>query len=160
MLAGEPASVAAVRPLLEPMCQDSVFCGSVPNALHMKLSVNLFLMTMVTGLAEAMHFAGRQGLDLDQFVAVLDAGPMASSVSRVKAAKLAANDFAVEGAISNVLEVSHLIAAAARDSHVASPLLDVCLALYDESRALGFDGADMVAVIHAIEQRTHPPIDV
>jgi 3-hydroxyisobutyrate dehydrogenase len=154
MLAGEPASMAAVRPLLEPMCQDTVLCGSVPNALLMKLSVNLFLFTMVTGLAEATHFARRQGLDLDQFVAILDAGPMASSVSRAKAAKLVAEDFAVEGAISNVLEVSHLIAAAARHSRIASPLLDVCFALYSEARALGLDGADMVAVIHAIEQRT------
>jgi 3-hydroxyisobutyrate dehydrogenase len=154
MLAGEPASAAAVRPLLEPMCQDIVFCGPVPNALHMKLSVNLFLMTMVTGLAEAVHFAGRHGLDLEQFVAVLDAGPMASSVSRVKAAKLVANDFAVEGSISNVLEVNRLIAASARESHIASPLLDVCLALYGETHALGLEGADIVAVIHAIEQRT------
>jgi len=154
MLAGEQASVAAVRRVLEPMCRDLVFCGPVPNALLMKLSVNLFLITMVTGLAEATHFAGSQGLDLDQFVAVLDAGPMASSVSRVKAAKLVAEDFAVEGAISNVLEVSRLIAAAARKSQIASPLLDVCFALYGETRALGLDGADMVAVIHAIEQRT------
>jgi 3-hydroxyisobutyrate dehydrogenase len=154
MLAGEQADAAAVRPLLEPMCRDTVFCGPVPNALLMKLSVNLFLITMVTGLAEATHFARSQGLDLDQFVAVLDAGPMASSVSRVKAAKLVAEDFAVEGATSNVLEVSRLIAAAARKSQIASPLLDVCFALYGETRALGLDGADMVAVIHAIEQRT------
>jgi 3-hydroxyisobutyrate dehydrogenase len=154
MLAGEQADAAVVRPLLEPMCRDTVFCGPVPNALLMKLSVNLFLITMVTGLAEATHFARSQGLDLDQFVAVLDAGPMASSVSRVKAAKLVAEDFAVEGAISNVLEVSRLIAAAARKSQIASPLLDVCFALYGETRALGLDGADMVAVIHAIEQRT------
>jgi 3-hydroxyisobutyrate dehydrogenase len=154
MLAGDQAGAAAVRPLLGPMCQDTVFCGPVPNALLMKLSVNLFLFTMVTGLAEATHFAGRQGLDLDQFAAVLAAGPMASSVSRAKAAKLVAEDFAVEGAISNVLEVSRLIAAAARQSQIASPLLDVCFALYGETRALGLDGADIVAVIRAIEQRT------
>jgi len=154
MLAGERASVAAVRPLLEPMCHETVFCGPVPNALLMKLSVNLFLFTMVTGLAEATHFAGRKGLDLDQFVAVLDAGPMASTLSRAKAAKLIAEDFGVEGAISNVLEVSRLIAETARESRIASPLLDVCSALYSETRALGLDDADIAAVIRAIEQRT------
>jgi 3-hydroxyisobutyrate dehydrogenase len=154
MLAGEPEVVASVRPLLAPMCRDALPCGPVPNALFMKLAVNLFMIAMVTGLAEAAHFAERQGLDLAQLVAVLDAGPMASDVSRVKAAKLVARDFAVQAAISNVLENVRLIARAAREAGIASPLLDVCHALYGETQALGLGGADMIAVVRAIEQRT------
>lgn len=154
MLAGEPAAVAEVRPLLAPMCRDTAVCGAVPNALVMKLAVNLFLITMVTGLAEAVHFAERQGLDLDQFVEVLDAGPMASAVSRVKAAKLVARDPAVQASITNVLENNRLIAVAAREAGISSPLLDVCHALYGETWAAGFGDTDMVAVIRAIEQRT------
>ena len=50
---------------------------------------------LVTGLAEAVHFADRHGLNLDQIVSVLNAGPMASDVSRVKAPKLVGRDFAV-----------------------------------------------------------------
>ncbi len=154
MLAGEPEDVASVRPLLAPMCRDAIACGPAPNALFMKLAVNLFMTTMVTGLAEAAHFAERHGLDLAQLVAVLDAGPMASDVSRVKAAKLVAQDFGAQAAISNVLENNRLIAGAAREAGIASPLLDVCHALYGEAEALGLGGADMVAVIRAIEQRT------
>jgi 3-hydroxyisobutyrate dehydrogenase len=154
MLAGEPEDVAVVRPLLKPMCRDAVFCGAVPNGLTMKLAVNLFLITLVTGLAEAFHFAERHDLDLTQFVAVLDAGPMASDVSRIKGAKLIAGDFAVQAAISNVLENNRLIAAAAREARMASPLLDVCHALYGETRDLGLASADMIAVIRAIARRT------
>jgi len=154
MLAGEPEDVAAVRPLLAPMCRDAIACGPVPNALFMKLGVNLFMTAMVTGLAEAVHFAESHGLDLAQLVAVLDAGPMASDVSRVKAAQLVARDFAVQAAVSNVLENVRLIAAAARDAGIASPLLDVCHALYGETQALGLGGADMIAVLRAIELRT------
>jgi 3-hydroxyisobutyrate dehydrogenase len=154
MLAGEPDAVAAVRPLLAALCRETVVCGAVPNALVMKLAVNLFLITMVTGLAEATHFAERHGLDLAQFVAVLDAGPMASDVSRAKAAKLLVGDFAVQAAISNVLENNRLIAAAARAARIASPLLDICHALYAEAVRLGLDDADMAAVVRAIEERT------
>ncbi|HWL89616.1 MAG TPA: NAD-binding protein, partial [Polyangiaceae bacterium] len=154
MLAGEPEDVASVRALLAPMCRDTIACGPVPNALFMKLAVNVFLITMVTGLAEAVHFAERHGLDLAQFVTVLDAGPMASDTSRVKLAKLLAQDFGVQAAISNVLENNHLIAAAAREAGIASPLLDVCHTLFGETQALGLAGADMIAVIRAIEQRT------
>jgi 3-hydroxyisobutyrate dehydrogenase len=162
MLAGNHAKIEEVRPLLQPMCRDTVLCGPVPNGLLMKLAVNLFLITMVTGLTEAFHFAGRHGLDLHQFVAVLDAGPMASSVSRIKAQKLLARDFDVQASISDVFKNNRLIAEAARKSNLASPLLDVCHALYGEAEALGQGQADMAAVIHAIEARTgqvqQPPL--
>ena len=44
----------------------------------------------------------------------------------------------------------------AREAGVASPLLDVCHALYGETRALGFGDADMAAVLKAIEARSDP----
>jgi 3-hydroxyisobutyrate dehydrogenase len=154
MLAGDPAAVDEVRPLLAPMCRNSVVCGPVPDGLLMKLSVNLFLITMVTGLAEAAHFAQRHGLDMHQFVNVLDAGPMASSVSRGKALKLLDGDFSPQAASLDVLKNNRLVAEAARQSNLASPLLDVCHALYGETVALGHGQADMVAVLRAIEART------
>jgi 3-hydroxyisobutyrate dehydrogenase len=149
MLAGAPAATREVRPLFAPMCRDAVDCGPVPNALRMKLAVNLYLITMVTGLAEAVHFADRHGLDLRQFLDVLDAGPMASSVSRVKAHKLVDHDFAPQAAVADVLMNNRLVAEAARESGLASPVLDACHDLFAETVALGHGEADMVAVVRA-----------
>jgi len=154
MLAGEADDLVRVRPLLLPMCREAVPCGVVPSALHMKLAVNLFMINMVTGLAEAMHFAAAHDLDLGQLTQVLESSPMASAVSRVKAAKLLSQDFAAQAAIANVLYNNRLIAEAARAAGIASPLLDVCHALYAETEALGHGAADMVAVIRAIEARS------
>ena len=154
MLAGDEDAVAAVRPLLAPLCREVFDCGAVPDALLMKLSVNLFLITLVTGLTEAFHFADRHGLDQRLLLEVLDAGPMASAVSRVKAPKLLDRDFAVQAAAVDVLKNNRLIAEAARRADLASPLLDVCHALYQETVAQGHGGQDMVAVLRAIEART------
>ncbi|CAB3665308.1 2-hydroxy-3-oxopropionate reductase [Achromobacter deleyi] len=154
MLAGEPDDVAAIRTLVQPLCRDSFVCGAVPSALAMKLAVNLFLITMVTGLTESVHFAERQGIDLALFADVLNAGPMASDVSRVKLGKLVAQDYSVQAAITDVLKNSRLVAEAARSIGIASPLLDASHALYGETEALGLGTSDMVAVIRAIEQRT------
>ncbi len=154
MLAGERAAAEAVRPLLRSMCHETIDCGLAPNALLMKLSVNLFLITMVTGLAEAVHFADHHALDMQRFLAVLNAGPMASDVSRAKAAKLTARDFAVQAAAADVFYNSRLVADAARRSKLASPLLDVCQSLYGETVALGEGTSDMAAVLRAIEVRT------
>ncbi|WP_286250496.1 NAD(P)-dependent oxidoreductase [Streptomyces graminofaciens] len=154
MLAGDEDAVAAVRPLLAPMCRETFACGAVPGALLMKFSVNLFLITLVTGLTEAFHFADRHGLDQRLLRDVLDAGPMASAVSRVKAPKLLARDFAVQAAAADVLKNNRLIAEAARKADLASPLLDICHTLYGETVEQGHGGEDMVAVLHALETRT------
>ncbi|PRY33156.1 NAD(P)-dependent oxidoreductase [Pseudosporangium ferrugineum] len=153
MLAGDPADVGAVRPVLAPMVRETVECGPVPQALLMKLAVNLYLISMVTGLAEAYHFAARQGLDLERLTAVLDAGPMASDVSRVKAAKLLGREFSVQASLRDVLMNNDLIAASARAAGIASPVLDACRALYAEAVALGHGDEDMAAVIRALEAR-------
>ncbi|MFJ2476610.1 NAD(P)-dependent oxidoreductase [Streptomyces sp. NPDC087659] len=159
MLAGEESAVEAVRPLLRPMCHETFACGPAPGALLMKLAVNLFLITMVTGLTEAYHFADRHGLDRERFLAVLDAGPMASGVSRMKALKLRGRDFEAQAAAVDVLKNNRLIAEAARTSGLASPLLDVCHSLFGETVALGHGASDMIAVLRAIEARTEaePP---
>lgn len=154
MVAGDPEAVRQVTPILQPLSRVTVPCGAVPGALTMKLAVNVFLITMVTGLAESFHFAEQHGLDRKLFLSVLDAGPMASPVSRVKGAKLVSGDFAVQASITNVLENNRLVAAAARALGTATPLLDACHALYGETVALGHGSADMAAVVRAIEART------
>jgi 3-hydroxyisobutyrate dehydrogenase len=154
MLAGDEDAVAQVRPLLAPMCRQTVVCGDAPKALLTKIAVNIFLITEVTGLAETMHFAERQGLDLELVREVLDGGQMASDISRVKTPKLVARDFDVQAAISDVLQNNRFIVDAARTAGIATPLTDVCLDLYTETEDLGLGGIDMAGVVHAIERRT------
>jgi 3-hydroxyisobutyrate dehydrogenase len=154
LLGGDPRTIADIRPLLAPMCREAVFCGPVGSALLMKLAINLYLNTMLVGLAEAVHFARRQGLDLDAFKTAIDSGPMASDVTRVKIPKLVLRDFSVQAATGDALNSTRLIADAARAAGLASPLLDLSSNLYDESVQLGNGRLDMVSVIEAIEART------
>ncbi|MDO1585444.1 NAD(P)-dependent oxidoreductase [Rhizobium oryzicola] len=154
MLAGDADDVVAVRPLLAPMCRQVFECGAIPAALRMKLAVNVCLITLVTGLAEATHFAKSHNLDLTQFAAILDEGPMASDVSRIKISKLVCGDFTRQAAITDVLKNSRLVMEAARDAATSLPLMQASLALYAETEALGLGDDDMIAVIRAIEERT------
>jgi 3-hydroxyisobutyrate dehydrogenase len=153
MLAGEPAAVARVRPVVALLCRETEVCGPVPAALTTKLVVNLFLIILVTGLAEAWHLAERHGLDLTTLRRVLDAGPMASAVSAGKLAKLAAGDFEVQAGLSDVLYNNALVAAVARASGTPTPLLDQCHRLFAEAEALGHGTDDMIGVIHALRSR-------
>jgi 3-hydroxyisobutyrate dehydrogenase len=154
MMAGDAEPVSVVRPLLTPMCRQSFVCGPVPSGLTMKLAVNLYLITLVTGLAETAEYAQRHGLDLAVLRDVLDAGPMASDVSRGKLAKLVAGDLSVQARLADVRYNTDLIAALARSSGTATPLLDVARELFLEAEALGHGGLDMLGVSHAVAARS------
>jgi 3-hydroxyisobutyrate dehydrogenase len=153
MISGDVGQIERIRHLFRPMCRETFTCGEVPGALKMKLAVNLFLITMVTGLVEATHFARQLGLDLEKFVSIVDAGPMASDVSRVKIRKLANEDFARQAGITDVLKNNWLVATTAREAGIASPLLDMCHDLYRETENSGFGELDMVAVVKAIARQ-------
>lgn len=153
MLAGDPDDVARVRPLLAPLCARTVECGPVPSALRMKFAVNTVLITLVTGLAEAWRLAAAHGLDPLLLTEVLDAGPMASAVSRVTLGKLLAGDFAARAAIDDVLKNCRLVRESAREAGSPAPLMDACQRLFATAADLGLGGEDMVAVLHALDGR-------
>ena len=120
----------------------------------MKLAVNLYLVTTVSGLVEAYHFAEQQGLDLDRFRVVIDGGQMSSPISRTKLAKLRAEDFTVQAALADVHYNARLVTAAAREAGVATPLADASEELFAEAERLGYGGLDMAGVLRAFEARS------
>ena len=153
MLAGRPAALDEVEDLLAPLTTRTFRCGPVPGALETKLAVNTYLIVMVTGLAEAAAYAERRGVDLGLLRQVLDAGPMASTVSRGKLAKLLDGDLSAQAAVSDVLYNSRLIVDAAAEGAAAVPLLATCAALLAETEHRGLGAADMVAVVDAVRAR-------
>ncbi|WP_309128310.1 NAD(P)-dependent oxidoreductase [Microbacterium sp.] len=154
MLAGDDSALDDVEPLIRTMCTTAFRCGTVPSGLTMKLAVNTFLITLVTGLAEAFHFAETNDLDRDLLRSILDVGPMASAVSRAKSAKITAEDWTPHAAIPDVLKNSRLVQDHAQKTGNATPLMEVCTALYAEAESLGRSGDDMAAVIAALRHRT------
>jgi 3-hydroxyisobutyrate dehydrogenase len=154
LLGGDEQAVERVRPLLAPMCHETVACGPIGSGLLMKLSLNLFLNTMIASLAEAVHFADRHGLDLRQLQTALNAGQMASDVTRVKLPKLIGRDFAAQAALADAFNSCRLITEAADEGQAAAPLLQLARDLYGEAAAMGHGTLDMSAVLHAIEART------
>ena len=154
MLAGDPDVVETVRPLLAPMCREMVFCGSVPSGQVMKLSTNVYLAAVLAGLAEAVQFARQYGLAMDKFVQILGASQMASPILRVKAPKMADEDFSVQGSIALLRTSTELTTAAAAAAGIATPLLDASHELLGEAIKLGLGDLDVAALIEALQARS------
>ncbi len=150
MIAGQPDALALVRPLLDPLCSSITDCGPVPNGLRMKLAANVFLLAVVTGLAEAFAFAGELGLDPETLRAVFDAGQMSSPISRVKTAKLVSEDWSPQAAIQDVLMNARLIVDAADRVGAPVPMSRLSRELYEAAAARGDGALDMVAVARTL----------
>jgi 3-hydroxyisobutyrate dehydrogenase len=153
MVAGQDAAVDTVLPLLSPLCARVFRCGQVPGALRMKLAANHYLIGMVTVLAETAHAARHANVDLRTLREVLDAGPMASTVSRTKLDKLVRGDFSAQAAIRDVSTIAELVLHQSAGDRNDTPLIRQCAALYRAALAAGHGDADMAAVVHAF----HPP---
>lgn len=149
MIAGHDDAVEAVLPLLPAFCARVFRCGLVPGALRMKLAANHYLIGMVTVLAETAHAAQHANVDLQTLRQVLDAGPMASTVSRTKLDKLVGRDFAPQAAIRDVSTITDLVLAQCERSGQSTPLIRQCASLYRSALAAGLGDADMAAVVHA-----------
>jgi 3-hydroxyisobutyrate dehydrogenase len=149
MLAGDRDAIDHVLPLLRPMCARVFDCGTVPGALRMKLAANHYLIGTVAVLAETMHAATRSGIDLALLRDVLDAGPMASTVSRTKLDKLVRNDFSPQAAIRDVATIAELVLAECERGGDDTPLIRECAALFRKAAQTGYGEADMAAVVHA-----------
>jgi 3-hydroxyisobutyrate dehydrogenase len=153
MLAGDGDAMAAVRPLLEPICARVFDCGKVPNAIRTKLAVNHFLIAMVASLGETFHAARAAGVDVAILQEVLDAGPMASEVSRIKLDKLIRGDFSPQASIQDAGAIARLSFAQAVAAGARAPLMDRCIDLYQAADHAGWQALDMIAATRTLERR-------
>jgi 3-hydroxyisobutyrate dehydrogenase len=151
MVAGNDTAVAAVRPLLVPLCAKVFACGEAPNALRMKLAVNHYLIAMVAALGETVQSARAAGVDLRLLQEVLDAGPMASDVSRIKLDKLVRGDFSPQASVHDAGKIAHLSYEQAVAGGAHAPLLRCCVALYESAEAAGWESMDMIAATRTLE---------
>lgn len=146
MLAGDREEAQRVDPLLKTITKAAVYCGDIGMGLRTKFATNLFLITMTAGLAESMNLARAQGLDVNAFGEVLDAGPMASAYSKLKVEKMIAEDWSPQAAIADCYNLTELVQDAAGEVGAQTPLMTVCNQLYRDAVKRGFGGDDMIAI--------------
>ncbi|TPX16352.1 uncharacterized protein E0L32_004001 [Thyridium curvatum] len=155
MMAGDRAATERIRPFIEPMTKAAIYCGPVGCGLKMKYAVNSFLISMTAGLAEATNLAQAQGLDLESFGQVLEAGPMASAYSKLKVTKMLNQDWAAQATLKDCYNITKLVRAAAEEANTRAPIMQLCNALYAEANDSGLGEEDMIAVMKLFQPRQH-----
>ncbi|MFM7402876.1 MAG: NAD(P)-dependent oxidoreductase, partial [Erythrobacter sp.] len=120
----EPVHIDGVQPLFDALGRKTVRCGAVPTAMRMKLANQLLLILWFEAITEATHFAKETGLDVQLFLEMMQAGPLANDVLRSKVAKLASDDFSEQAPIRNVAKDIGLVCEEASRGGVWVPIAE------------------------------------
>jgi 3-hydroxyisobutyrate dehydrogenase len=135
MLAGERSATETVGPLLQPITDMAISMG-----LKTTYAVNAFLITITVGLAESMHLARKQGLDIDIFARIFDASPLASTYSKFKSVKMITKQWSPQAAITDYYNLTRLVVDASRKANATIPLVELSSTLYRVAIEVGLGG--------------------
>ncbi|KAF4554426.1 NADPH-dependent reductive aminase-like protein [Elsinoe fawcettii] len=157
LMAGDRALADEVRELTGPITKEALYCGDIGAGLRTKFALNLFLITLTAGLAEAMNFARLQGLDLLVVARAIGAGPMASAYTEIKTEKIVRNDWSPQAGMRDCENSTRLIRSEAERLGCHAPLIDLCGTLYGDAVRSGLGDEDMIAVMKVLAATESPP---
>ncbi len=149
---GSDADLDAVEPLLLTMGKRVVRCGGVGQGSMAKMSINLLLATMFTGLAEAREFARRGGLDEAALWETIESGPLACGMFAAKREMLESGYYPAQFPLKHMGKDLKYIVDTAYETGAAVPLGAALQQLFAVGRARGLGDMDFSAVAKVLAE--------
>jgi 3-hydroxyisobutyrate dehydrogenase len=153
ILASGPDSVRpAVEPIFAALASRVLWVGETGMGSRLKLAANHWMITMVTALAESMHLCEAMGLDQQQFIALLDGGPLGCVYAVQKLDGMYRHEYPAGFPVRLALKDLELVREVERTSQATMPVLDVAVARFSSATE---DLADQdLAAIYELDPRT------
>jgi len=139
LASGPDSARAAVEPIFDALASRVLWVGEAGTGSRLKLAANHWMITMVAALAESMHLCEAMGLDPQQFIALLDGGPLGSAYAVQKLDEMRRHEYPAGFPVRLALKDLELVREVERGSRATMPLLDVVLKRF---AAAGDDLAD------------------
>ena len=137
MVGGEAEAVAAVRPLLELMGKTILHLGPAGAGQHTKMVNQTLIATGMIGVCEALLYAHKAGLDLEQVLAAVSGGAAGSWSLSNYAPRILKGDYAPGFMVEHFIKDMEITLDEARRMNLALPGLALAHELYLALRAQG-----------------------
>ncbi|MCC7573942.1 MAG: NAD(P)-dependent oxidoreductase [Candidatus Methanofastidiosum sp.] len=152
LTSGDSAIIENLNPLFETMGDKITYCGEIPKASMIKLSVNLLILHMMEGFSEMITFAKKGGIDLNNLFEIIFSGQVSNDLYRMKYKNYLTGEFPLQGAIKNGIKDLKLITETANEIGAHIPLTNLNLQTYLKAKELGYEEEDFSAVIKVLEE--------
>jgi 3-hydroxyisobutyrate dehydrogenase len=127
LASGPDSARTAVEPMFDALASRVLWVGEAGMGSRLKLAANHWMIAMVAALAESMHLCEAMGLDQQQFVALLDGGPLGSVYALQKLAEMRRHEYPAGFPVRLALKDLELVREVEQSSRTAMPLLDAVL---------------------------------
>jgi 3-hydroxyisobutyrate dehydrogenase len=84
LASGPDSARTAVDPIFDALASPVLWVGEAGMGSRLKMAANHWMISMVAALAESMHLCQAMGLDQQQFIVLLDGGPLGSAYALQK----------------------------------------------------------------------------
>ncbi len=151
MTSGDKKIIDGLNPLFKAMGNKITYCGEIPKASMIKLSVNLLILHMMEGFSEMINFAKKGGIDLNFLFEIVLSGQVSNDLYKMKYKNFINEEFPVQGSVKNGIKDLKLITKTAREIGAHIPLTDLNLEMYLKAKDFGYDEEDFSAIIKVLE---------
>jgi 3-hydroxyisobutyrate dehydrogenase len=126
ILASGPDSVREqLQPVFAALGSRVMWVGEAGMGSRLKLAANHWMVASVTAVAETMHLCEAMGLDQQQFVELLEDGPLGSPYIREKLLEMRRRDYPAGFPVRLALKDLELVGEVEAASAAEMPVLDV-----------------------------------
>jgi 3-hydroxyisobutyrate dehydrogenase len=154
LASGPDSAHAAVQPIFDALASRVLWVGEAGMGSRLKLATNHWMISMVAALAESMHLCEAMGLDQQQFIALLDGGPLGSVYAVQKLNEMRRHEYPAGFPLRLALKDLQLVREVENSSRATMPLLDAVL---ERFMAAGEDLADQdLAAIYELDEPPRP----
>jgi 3-hydroxyisobutyrate dehydrogenase len=127
LASGPDSARAALEPVFDALASRVLWVGQAGMGSRLKLATNHWMIAMVTALAESMHLCEAMGLDQQQFIALLDGGPLGSVYALQKLDEMRRHEYPAGFPVRLALKDLELVREVEQSSRLPMPLLDAVL---------------------------------
>lgn len=149
---GDPADVDSLKPVLLKMGKAVIYAGPAGNGTALKLSMNLLVAQMTTGLAESTALAGALDINPSLIFDVIHESPAIDcGYFRIKEKALLNEDFSPSFALKNMLKDVKLMLGEAGERNLKLPVTDAVRKLMEKSILEGDGDRDLSVVVKSLK---------
>jgi len=125
LASGPDSARKSVEPVFEALGSRVLWVGEAGMGSRLKMATNHWMIAMTAALAEAMHLCQAMGLDQQQFIELLDGGPLGSAYGLLKLDEMRCHDYPAGFPVRLALKDLELVREVEQSSKLSMPLLDV-----------------------------------
>lgn len=146
LAAGQEKDYERAIPFFEKLGKLSLFLGEVGTGANAKLAINYYMSVVIEGLGETVLFAGKNGIDKETMMLIVNESACGSPMSKMKTPSIIKDDYPAAFPLKHMYKDVGLV----RDQGLNTATSKAIFKAFQSSMDNGDGDKDLMAVIRSL----------